>query len=78
MPPNISDRLTVVEHRLERLESGMEEIREALIVEIQLRGPTIHWFNLWHDSTKSLTWENLTEAMMARFGGGCLDNNNNF
>lgn len=35
MPPRMTDRLTIVEHRLERLESGMDEISDALIAEIQ-------------------------------------------
>ncbi|MCI32237.1 retrotransposon gag protein, partial [Trifolium medium] len=39
-----------------------------------MEGPTIHWFNLWRDSTEELSWENLREAMMARFGGGRLEN----
>lgn len=44
------------------------------LTKLSMEGPTIHWFNLWRDSTEELTWENLTEAMMIRFGGGRLEN----
>lgn len=146
MPPKMTDRMTDVEHRLDRLESNLDGLKDALIAEIKravastavskeasqnigvsahssldefrlstkkvelpsltgddpvawitrvetyfevqniseevqiqlaklsMDGPTIHWFNLWRDSTENHTWENLSEAMMARFGGGRLEN----
>ncbi|XP_058782209.1 uncharacterized protein LOC131656527 [Vicia villosa] len=62
-----------------RAETYFEVQRISRDVRIQLtklsmEGPTIHWFNLWHDSTEELSWENLCEAMMARFGGGRFEN----
>ncbi|PNX97560.1 retrotransposon-related protein, partial [Trifolium pratense] len=50
-----------------------EEVRIQL-TKLSMDGPTIHWFNLWRDSTEELSWENLKEAMMARFGGDRLEN----
>ncbi|MCI16206.1 enzymatic polyprotein, partial [Trifolium medium] len=39
-----------------------------------MEGPTIHWFNLWKDSTEELTWNNFKEALIVRFGEGRLEN----
>jgi hypothetical protein len=50
-----------------------EDVRIPL-TKLSMEGPTIHWFNLWMDSTESLTWEDLKDAMMMRFGAGRLDN----
>ncbi|XP_050914793.1 uncharacterized protein LOC127129699 [Lathyrus oleraceus] len=62
-----------------RAETYFEVQRISQDVRIQLtklsmEGPTIHWFNLWRDSTEELSRENLCEAMMAVFGGGRLEN----
>lgn len=62
-----------------RAETYFEVQRTSEEVKIQLaklsvEGHTIHWFSLWRESTKELTWKNLSEALVARFGAGRLDN----
>ncbi|XP_050915219.1 uncharacterized protein LOC127130207 [Lathyrus oleraceus] len=62
-----------------RAETYFEVQRISQDVRIQLtklsmEDPTIHWFNLWRDSTEELSWEKLYEEMMARFGGRRLEN----
>ncbi|XP_073225787.1 uncharacterized protein [Cicer arietinum] len=44
------------------------------LTKLSMEGPTIHWFNLWQDSTEDLSWESLTKALIICFGGGRLEN----
>lgn len=50
-----------------------EEVRIQL-AKLSMEGPTIHWFNIWRESAKELSWENFKDAMIARFGAGRFDN----
>lgn len=50
-----------------------EEVRIQL-AKLSMEGHTIHWFNLWRESTDKATWTNFKEVLVARFGVGRLDN----
>lgn len=39
-----------------------------------MEGATIYWYNVWRESADTVTWENLKEAMILRFGAGRLKN----
>lgn len=44
------------------------------LVKLSMEAGTIHWFNIWRDSTDYPTWEKLKNALLVRFGIGRLDN----
>lgn len=39
-----------------------------------MEGSTIYWFNLWHESDENLSWNNLKQALLLRFGRTRYDN----
>lgn len=39
-----------------------------------MEGGTIHRFNPWQESEENLTWNNLKQALMLRYGGTRYDN----
>lgn len=44
------------------------------LAKLSMEGATIHWFNIWRESTDEISWESFKEALTARFGKGRLDN----
>lgn len=50
-----------------------DEVRIQL-GKLSMEAGTIHWYNMWCESTDDPSWEKLKNAMLVRFGMGRLDN----
>lgn len=44
------------------------------LAKLSMEGATIHWFNIWKESTDEVSWESFKDALIGRFGRGRLDN----